>query len=90
MFTMKEIRSTVRRKSRQFWNGKPIDAIQIYYSTPSDIVKSKGDYREQYRVSPVGKTYYSYQYDTETTGDQDGYAGDYGTTIDRLQIALSK
>lgn len=71
-------------------NGKAIDAIQIYYYTPSDVVKSAGYYRAQYRVSPLNQTYYSYQYDTETTGDQDGYAGNYGTTLDELQIALTK
>lgn len=71
-------------------NGRPIDAIQIYYTTPSDIVKTNGYYKAKYRVSPVNKTYYSYQFDTETTNSQDGYAGDYGKTIDRLQIALSK
>lgn len=71
-------------------NGKPIDAIEVYYYTPSDLAKTNGYYKAKYRVSPVGKGYYSYQYDTETTGGQDGYAGSFGKTIDRLQITLSK
>ena len=34
-------------------NGKPIDAVRVYYNTPNDIV-TKYRYQEaQYRVSPV-------------------------------------
>ena len=60
---------------------KVIDAIQIVYN---------GKYKAQYRVSPVGSNYYSYQNNTEKTNGQDGYAGSYGTSIDRLQIKLGK
>lgn len=71
-------------------NGKIIDAIEVYYFTPSDLVKASGYYRAKYRVSPVGGSYYSYQYDNEKTNGQDGYAGSFGNAIDRLQITLSK
>lgn len=71
-------------------NGKPIDAIEIYYTTPSDIVQSKGYHKAKYRVSPVKKSYYSWQYDNEKDKNQDGYAGSFGTTIDRVQITISK
>lgn len=71
-------------------NGKPIDAIEVYYYTSADLVNSNGYYRAKYRVSPVNGSYYNYQYDTEKTGGQDGYAGAFGKTIDRLQITLSK
>lgn len=71
-------------------NGKEIDAIQIYYTTPSNISTSIGVLRAKYHVSPVKSGYYSYQYDTETTNGQDGYAGSFGKSIDRLQIILSK
>lgn len=71
-------------------NGKAIDAIEVYYFTPGDLVKASGYYRAKYRVSPVGSSYYSYQYDNEKTNGQDGYAGYLGKTIDRLQISLSK
>lgn len=71
-------------------NGKPIDAIRIYYYTPSDIIASQGYYRAQYRVAPLSNSYFDYQYDTETTDGQDGYAGDYGKSLDKLQIKLSK
>ena len=47
-------------------------------------------FQEQYLVSPLKKGFYSYQYDTETTNGQDGYAGSYGKTIDRFQVLLSK
>lgn len=71
-------------------NGKAIDAIQVYYTTPSDLVKSSGYYKAKYRVSPLKKGFYSYQYDTEKSSKQDGYAGAYGVKIDRLQLTLSK
>ena len=71
-------------------NGKPIDAIEIIYTTPTDITKTKGKYRAKYRVSPVGGSYYDWQYNNEKTGGQDGYAGAFGKTIDRFQVILSK
>lgn len=67
-------------------NGKPIDAVRVYYSTPADIVQRYGYQKAQYRVSPVGRGYYAWQYDDETTGGQDGYAGFFGETIDRFQL----
>lgn len=67
-------------------NGKPIDAIQVYYYTPDSIRPYKKAY---YRVSPIGKTgYYSWQTDTDKGGDMDGYAGSIGTKIDKLQIQI--
>ena len=76
--------------SKYAGNGKAIDAIEVYYYTPSDLAKTNGYYRAKYRVSPTGGGYFSYQYDTEKTNGQDGYAGSFGKTIDRLQITLSK
>lgn len=70
-------------------NGKVIDAIEIVYKTPSDIAKSLGKLKAKYRVSPLKCNYYSYQYDKEKTKGQDGYAGSFGKSIDRLQITLS-
>lgn len=70
-------------------NGKPIDAIRIYYSTPSDMA-SKKDYREaKYHVSPVGSTtYYSWQLDDSKKNGMDGYSGAFGKAIDKVQIAI--
>lgn len=65
-------------------SGKAIDAVEIYYSTP----KGKTVRKAKYRVSPVGDGYYPWQYDNETTGGQDGYAGSYGRKIGKLQITL--
>lgn len=65
--------------------GEEIDAIQVYYYTPDSIRPYK---RAKYRVSPVKDDYYSWQYDTETTDEQDGYAGKYGQSIDRFQIVI--
>ena len=70
--------------------GSPIDALEVYYYTPSDIANSQGYYKAKYRVSPVNSGYYDWQYDTETTGGQDGYAGSFGKSFDRLQICLAK
>lgn len=66
-------------------NGKPIDAIQVYYYTPDSVRPYK---KAKYRVSPVGDDYYPWQYDTETKNSQDGYAGSFGKQMDRLQIAI--
>jgi GH25 family lysozyme M1 (1,4-beta-N-acetylmuramidase) len=76
--------------SKYAGNGKPIDAIEVCYYTPADLVKTNGYYKAKYRVSPVNGGYYDYQYDNEKTGGQDGYAGSFGKSIDRLQITLSK
>lgn len=67
-------------------NGKAIDAIEVYYTTPADIAKKYGYQKAQYRVSPVNGNYYSWQYDNEKTNGQDGYAGDFGKAIDRFQL----
>ena len=71
-------------------DNRPIDAVEIYYYTPANIVGRQGYLKAKYRVSPVGGGYYPWQYDNETTKGQDGYAGVFGKTIDRLQITLSK
>lgn len=68
---------------------KPIDAVEIYYQTPSSVVKKHGYLKAKYRVAPVGGYYYSWQYDDETSSGQDGYAGVFGKPIDWLQITLS-
>lgn len=67
-------------------NGQVIDAIEVYYSTPADIVNKYGYQKAQYRVSPVNGNYYSWQYDNETGNGQDGYAGCFGVAMDRLQL----
>ena len=70
-------------------NGKVIDAIRVYYSTPSDLAKSSGYKKAQYRVSPIGNTsYYSWQLDDEIDNSMDGYAGAIGKAIDKFQIVI--
>lgn len=66
-------------------NGKPIDAVEVYYYTPNGIKPAR---KAKYRVAPVGKGYYSWQYDNEKTNGQDGYAGMFGKEIGKLQIAI--
>lgn len=60
-------------------NGKEIDAIQIYYYTPDSI---RPYLRAKY------KTNYDWQYDTETSGGQDGYAGVFGKNVTKLYIEI--
>lgn len=67
-------------------NGKPIDAVRVYYNTPQDIANAHGYQKAQYHVSPVNGNYYSWQYDDETSKGQDGYAGCFGKSIDRFQL----
>lgn len=67
-------------------NGQIIDAIEVYYSTPADIVNKYGYQKAQYRISPVNGNYYSWQYDNETGNGQDGYAGCFGVAMDRFQL----
>lgn len=70
-------------------NGRPIDAIRVYYSTPSDLTKN-GDYREaKYHVSTIGnKNYYGWQLDDTVKNGMDGYAGAFGKAIDKVQIDI--
>lgn len=67
-------------------NGSYIDAIEVYYETPKDIVSKFGYQKAQYRVAPYNREYYTWQYDNETTNGQDGYAGCYGVLLDRFQL----
>lgn len=69
-------------------NGRVIDALRVYYSTPGDIVEADGYKKAKYRVAPAGGNYYSWQLDDETSNGQDGYAGMFGKPIDRVQIVI--
>ena len=66
-------------------NGKAIDAIEVYYTTPSDIRPYK---RAKYRVAPTTGSYYDWQYDNEKTGGQDGFAGVIGQAIGKIQVSI--
>lgn len=67
-------------------DGSPIDAIRVYYETPEDYAAQHGYQKAQYRVSLVRGAYLPWQFDTETTKGQDGYAGAIGKAIERFQI----
>ena len=66
-------------------NGKPIDAIEVYYYTPNNIRPYK---KAKYHVSPLNGSYWPWQYDNEKTNGQDGYAGGFGAMMDRLQVEI--
>ena len=75
--------------SKYAGNGTEIDAIKIYYTTPSSIRNKGHVYCASYRVSPIGSTsYYANQIDTDTYNGMDGYAGALGRSMDKLQISL--
>lgn len=67
-------------------NGKIIDAVRVYYNTPADYANKYGYQKAQYRVAPIGGSYYPWQYDNETGNGQDGYAGVYGVAFDKFQL----
>lgn len=66
------------------------DAVEVYYYTPDDLVSDDEYLYAKYRVSPIRSTnYYDWQYDDETTGDQDGYAGAFWVPFDKFQIEIT-
>ena len=67
-------------------NGKVIDAVRVYYNTPADYAAQYGYQKAQYRVSPLNGNYWPWQYDNETGGGQDGYAGAFGYAMDKFQL----
>ena len=70
--------------------GSAIDAIKMYYTTPSDVIKNYGYYKIAYRVHLLNGKWLDWQYDTETTNGQDGYAGIIGKNIDGVEAKLIK
>lgn len=71
-------------------NEKAIDAVQVYYNTPSDYAKAYGYKKAQYRVSSLNNTgYYPWQYDDEKGNGMDGYAGAFGVAIDKFQLCAN-
>ena len=63
-------------------NGKPIDAIEVYYFTPDDI--------RPYRYAKYKVNNYPYQIDNEVNSDKgyDGYAGEFGVFVTKFQIVI--
>lgn len=70
-------------------NGKPIDAIEVYYFTPDDYARKHGYLCAKYRVSPTNASnYFAWQTDNNKGNGMDGYAGAFGKAIDKIQIYL--
>lgn len=61
-------------------NGNIIDCVECYYYTPDNIRPFK---KAKYKVNN-----YPYQYDNETSNNQDGYAGVYGVSATKFQITI--
>ena len=68
--------------------GSNLDAIRIDYYTPQDVVNKYGYLKVAYRVHVLGGSWLSWQYDTETSNGQDGYAGIMGRSIDLIEAKL--
>lgn len=67
-------------------NGEAIDAVEVYYYTPAGYAYKKAIYR----VSDLNhNTFYSEQYDNETSNVQDGYAGKFGSPADKFQMKIA-
>lgn len=65
---------------------REIDAIRCYYYTPDDVRPYK---YAMYRVDTTDRnSYFDWQRDDETSDGQDGYAGDFGRPIDRVQLCI--
>lgn len=70
-------------------NGKPIDALKIYYTTPNSLRNAGKVYCAQYKVSPINSSaFYDWQLDTDTDKGQDGYAGAFGVAMDKIYVNL--
>lgn len=61
-------------------NGKPIDAIRIYYNTPDDIRPYK---KAKYRVNDL-----PWMYDDEPDASGDTFAGVIGRDVVKLEITI--
>lgn len=61
-------------------DGRVIDAIEVYYNTPSNIRPYK---KAKYKVNS-----YDWQYDNEKGRGQDGYAGSFGVNATKFQIVI--
>lgn len=66
-------------------NKDDIDAVEVYFTTPSGYICKKA----KYRVSPVnGTSYYDWQTDSDTTNGMDGYAGSFGISLEKFQLII--
>lgn len=61
-----------------------IDAIEVYYTTPTGYQYKKA----KYRLAPIGRDYYSWQTDNDKGNGMDGYAGNFGTSFGKFQLYI--
>lgn len=66
-------------------DGTPIQAVELYYNTPSGYNYQK----VHYQVSGINTTaFYSEQVDNEKGNGMDGYAGAIGVNIDKIKAYI--
>lgn len=66
-------------------NGKPIDAIEVYYKTPDSIRPYQ---RAVYQVAPTNGNWYPEQIDSQVGSGMDGYAGAFGKKIGKFRLKI--
>ena len=66
-------------------NGRDdIDAVEVYYTTPSGYTYKKA----KYRLAPLNGNYWDWQTDNDKTNGMDGYAGQFGNSFGKFQIVI--
>ena len=72
-----------------YWNGYAGDGEHAIATLEAYLYSPNGDKYVYYRLSPVGQDYYPYQRDMDKNRLMDGYAGEPGVAVDRLQMYIA-
>lgn len=72
-----------------YWNGYAGDGEHAIATLEAYLYSPNGDKYVYYRLSPVGQDYYPYQRDMDKNSLMDGYAGEPGVAVDRLQMYIA-
>lgn len=71
-----------------YWNGYAGDGEHAIATLETYLYSPNGDRYVYYRLSPVGQDYYPYQRDMDRNHLMDGWAGEPGVAVDRLQMYI--
>lgn len=72
-----------------YWNGYAGDGEHAIATLEAYLYSPNGDKYVYYRLSPVEQDYYPYQRDMDKNSLMDGYAGEPGVAVDRLQMYIA-
>lgn len=73
-----------------YWNGYAGDGEHAIATLEAYLYSPNGDRYVYYRLSPVGQDYYPYQRDMDKNQLMDGWAGEPGVAVDRLQMYIGE